>query len=117
VKYVVLIYNNPSAWEVMPAPERERVMAIHMRLISELTASGELLRIDGLADSQHTRVVRVSGGTPVVTDGPFSEAKEQLASVWALDVESVDRAIDIGAQLAEYDRIEVRPLMDLGLPV
>jgi hypothetical protein len=83
VKYVVLIYNNPATWEAMPEPERDRVRAIHFRLIDELTASGELLRVDGLADPEHTRTVRLVGWAPVVTDGPFTEAKEQLAGVWA----------------------------------
>ena len=114
MKYVVLIYNNPSTWELMPPSERDRVMTIHHRLIEELTASGELLRVDGLADAGLTRTVRLVGGAPVVTDGPFTEAKEQLAGVWALDVESLERAIEIAAPVAEYDTVEVRPLMDLG---
>jgi hypothetical protein len=114
VKYVVLIYSNPATWEVLAEPERARVMATHFRLIEELTASGELLRVDGLADAEHTKSVRLVGGAPVVTDGPFTEAKEQLAGVWALDVENVERAIEIAAPIAEYDFVEIRPLMDLG---
>jgi hypothetical protein len=114
VKYVVLIYNNPATWEALPYAERDRIMNIHNTLIKELTASGELLRVDGLTHPTNTKTVRLRGGTPVVTDGPFSEAKEQLAGVWALDCESIDRAIEIGAPLAEYDTVEVRPLMDLS---
>ena len=114
MKYVVLIYNNPATWDAMPPSERDRVMGIHYRLIEELTASGELLRVDGLADRDLTKTVRLVGGAPVVTDGPFTEAKEQLAGVWALDVESIDRALEIAAPVAEYDTVEVRPLMDLG---
>ena len=53
-------------------------------------------------------------GAPVVTDGPFSEAKEQLAGVWAVDVDSIERAVEIGAPVAEYDIVEVRPLMDFS---
>jgi hypothetical protein len=49
-----------------------------------------------------------------VTDGPFSEAKEQLAGVWAIDCESAERAIEIGAPVAEYDTVEIRELMDLS---
>jgi hypothetical protein len=115
VKYVVLIYNNPSTWRAMPKPERDRVMAIHFRLIDELKASGELIRVDGLRDSANTKTVRLVSGSPVVTDGPFSEAKEQLAGVWALDVDSMERAIEIAAPIAEYDTVEVRPLMNLGI--
>jgi len=114
VKYVVLIYNNPATWEALPQAERDRIMSIHNTLIRELTASGELLRVDGLTHPTTTKTVRLRGGVPVVTDGPFTEAKEQLAGVWALDCESIDRAVEIGAPLAEYDTVEVRQLMDLS---
>ena len=45
-----------------------------------------------------------------MTDGPFSEAKEQLAGVWAIDCESIERAIEVAAPVAEYDTVDVRPL-------
>ena len=114
MKYVVLIYSNPATWETMPPAERGRVLGIHNKLIKELTESGELLRVDGLSHPTNTRTVRLRDGVPVVTDGPFGEAKEQLAGVWAIDCESLERAIEIGAPVAEYDTVEIRPLMDLS---
>ena len=114
MKYVVLINSNPATWESMPAAERDRVLGIHNRLIDELTKSGEMLRVDGLGHPSNTKTVRVREGSQVVTDGPFSEAKEQLAGVWALDVDSIERAIEVSAPIAEYDTVEIRPLMDLS---
>jgi hypothetical protein len=114
VKYIVLIYNNPKVWEDLPRPEQDRVLGIHNRLIRELTESGEMLRVDGLAHPINTKTVRLRDGVPVVTDGPFSEAKEQLAGVWALECDSIERAIEVAAPVAEYDVVEVRPLMDLS---
>jgi len=114
MKYVVLIYSNPSTWETMPAAERDRVMGIHNRLIKELTESGEMLRVDGLAHPTGTKTIRLQDGAPVVTDGPYSEAKEQLAGVWAIDVDSIERAIEVSAPVAEYDTVEIRQLMDLS---
>jgi len=46
MKYVVLIYSNPTTWEEMPAAERDRAMGVHFKLIKELTESGEMLRVD-----------------------------------------------------------------------
>jgi hypothetical protein len=114
VKYVVLIYSNPTTWEQMPAAERDRAMGVHFKLIKELTESGEMLRVDGLNDPMATKTIRTRGGVPVVTDGPYGEAKEFLAGVWAIDVESLDRALEIATPVAEYDTVEVRALMDLG---
>jgi hypothetical protein len=114
VKYVVLIYSNPTTWAEMPAAERDRVLGVHNKTIKELNESGELLRVDGLADSRATKTIRARDGVPVVTDGPFGEAKEFLAGVWAIDVESLDRALEVAARVAEYDTVEVRELMDLS---
>jgi len=114
MKYVVLIYSNPATWETMPATERDRVLGIHNSQIRDLTESGELLRVDGLSHPTNTKTVRLREGAPVVTDGPFSEAKEQLAGVWALECDSIERAIEVAAPVAEYDTVEIRPLMDLS---
>ena len=114
MKYVVLIYSNPTTWAEMPAAERDRVLGVHNKMIKELKESGELLRVNGLADSRATKTIRARDGVPVVTDGPFGEAKEFLAGVWAIDVESLDRALEVAAPVAEYDTVEVRELMDLS---
>jgi hypothetical protein len=114
MKYVVLIYSNPATWESLPVEERDRILGTHNRLIRELRESGEMVRVDGLAHPSNTKTVRLRNGTPVVTDGPYTEAKEQLAGVWALDCESIERAIEVAAPIAEYDTVEIRPLMDLS---
>ena len=114
MKYVVLIYSNPRTWEEMPAAERDRALGVHHTSLKELRESGELIRVDGLASAAAAKTIRTRGGVPVVTDGPFGEAKEFLAGVWAIDVESLDRALEIAAPVAEYDTVEVRELMDLS---
>ena len=114
MKYVVLIYSNPRTWETLPEAERARVLGIHDRLLGEMRASGELLRVDGLTDPTTTKTIRSRDGLPVVTDGPFGESKEQLAGVWAIDVESLERAIEIAQPITDYDVVEIRGLMDLS---
>jgi hypothetical protein len=114
MKYVVLIYSNPATWETLPEGERNRVLGIHNAMLKQLAETGELIRMDGLPNPMNTKTIRLKNGTPIVTDGPFSEAKEQLAGVWAIDVESLERAVEIGAPVAEYDIVEIRPLMDFS---
>lgn len=111
VKYVALIYSNPATWEALPKDEADRVMDEHLAVIEELTKSGELLSQFGLADAANARTLRVDTGAPVVTDGPFSEAKEQLAGVFLVDCESLERVLELSATLAQHAVVEVRPLM------
>ena len=70
--------------------------------------------LDCHLDPTTTRTIRTRDGVPVVTDGPFGEAKEQLAGVWAIDVESLDRAIELASPITDYDVVEIRGLMDLS---
>jgi hypothetical protein len=111
VKYVVLIYSNPATWEALPKQDQDRVLDGHFAVIEELTRSGELLSQFGLADAATAKTLRVDTGAPVVTDGPFGEAKEQLAGVFLVDCESVDRVLEFSATLAQHAVVEVRPLM------
>ena len=112
MKFMLLIYNNPAALEAMPESERERIMAEVDKIMAELTESGEL--VGGEALAAIARTVRVRDGVPAVTDGPFAEAKEQLAGFLTVDCEDIERATEIAAAWpdARYWAMEVRPVMD-----
>jgi hypothetical protein len=114
VKYILLIYQNPVTWETFSEEERNRVMAEAGEIMGELEQSGEWVGGEGLADPSNTKTVRVRDGVPAVTDGPFVEAKEQLAGYCIVECERPERAIEIAARWpdARYWAMEVRPLME-----
>jgi len=65
----------------------------------ELTERGELVDAQGLAGPDVAKFVVSDGASaPVITDGPFPESKELLAGYRLVDVETVDRAIEIAAR-------------------
>ena len=82
--------------------------------MKELTESGEWIGGEGLADASQARTVRVRDGVPAITDGPFVEAKEQLAGYCLFECETLERAIEIAARWpdASFAAVELRPLMD-----
>ena len=57
--------------------------------------------------------MKLVDGAPVVTDGPYLEAKEYLGSIDIIDVDSLERALEIAARVpfARIGEVEVRPLM------
>lgn len=91
-------------------------------LNEELAERGELIDARGLSAPALAKFVVSDGqGAPVVTDGPFPESKELLAGYRMVDVESLDRALEIaalgsaapgpgGAPIRQ--RIEVRQVME-----
>src|SRR3989449_4756588 len=52
------------------------------------------LGLDGLHSPATGARVCFSGGTPMVTDGPFTEAKEVLGGYWMIQVQSRAEAIE-----------------------
>ena len=69
-------------------------------MLTSLHASGELVMGEALGDPT---TARIYGWTPeghVATDGPFAEAKEQLAGFFIIDAATRERAEEIAAQFA-----------------
>jgi len=67
-------------------------------LMKELTESGELVGGEALADPSNTKTVRGRASFPVITDGPFAEAKEHLGGYLVVDCESLEGATEIAAR-------------------
>lgn len=113
MKYMLLIYNRPGFVEELTEAERTRLFGEVDTIMKELTESGEMVAGDALADPSTTRTVRVRDGVPVVTDGPFIEAKEQFAGHITVDVESEERAVEIAARWpdAKLFAMEVRRVL------
>ena len=80
-----------------------------------LKQSGELITTQALVDPSQAAVVTVRNGQPVVTDGPFLEAKEHLGGFYLIDCEDKDRAIELAAQIPDAAieglGVEVRQVM------
>jgi hypothetical protein len=123
VKYVVLIHSNPEPWahptiehteegRALPADQRQQMDADFDALLAELTASGEFVTAEALAEPRAAKILRWGSGGPLVTDGPFAETKEQLAGFLVLDCATSERAEEIARRFAAPgDTIELRPTM------
>src|SRR6202051_430213 len=85
----------PLGYETAPPdiqldPERVRAM---MKYNETLKDAGVLITLDGLHPPSTGARVSFAGGKPLVTDGPFTEAKEVLGGYWMIDVKSREEAI------------------------
>jgi hypothetical protein len=113
VKYILLIYQNPEAFQALSEDELNQIMGEVDTIIEELTKSGEWVGGEGLAHPSNAKTVRVREGAPVVTDGPYLEAKEHLVGFSLVECESIERATEIAVRWpdARYWAVEVRPMM------
>lgn len=99
----MLLTTHDSGSAIAPMPEWDPDdITAHMdylrALNRELAENGELIEVRILAAPEMAKKVSAgSASSPVVTDGPFAEAKEILAGYQLIDVESEDRALEIAA--------------------
>lgn len=123
MKYIVLIHQNrASRRDFLSLPDDVRAEGIggYERINAELHERGEWVAGEALADDSASVVVGVRDGAPVRTDGPFAEAKEMLAGFYVVDVDSVERAVEVAGRLPDVVAgaafAEIRPVLDYGLP-
>ena len=121
MKYVILIHSNPRPWghptidftdigRAVPADERAAMGKEFDELLTQLSASGELVDGLALAEPESSKVYRWQGKRPVSTDGPYAEAKEHLAGFFVIDCATRERAEEIATHFAgPGDTVELRP--------
>jgi hypothetical protein len=115
MKFLLIMHMNPAVWNALTDEERAAVGDGHGAFMETIKKSGEMIITQALADPSQSTVVRVRDGQPVVTDGPYLEAKEYLGGFYLVDCESKDRANELAAMIpdAKIDGlgIEVRQVM------
>jgi len=114
VQYLILIYEDETAWENLDRDTAGRIMAEH-----EAFGAKHADRMRGGAALHPTQtassVRRGSDGGAVVTDGPFAEAKEALGGFYLIEAADLDEALAVAKEVpARFGGVEVRPVRDLG---
>lgn len=96
----------------MPSPELFKAVG---DLMEEATKAGVLLGGEGLTPTSHCKRVKVMDGKVMVTDGPFTESKELIASYALLQVETWDEAVYWTRRFLETlggGECELRPIFE-----
>ena len=96
-------------------PPAEVVVAM-MKYNEALKETGVLITLDGLHPPSMGARVSFPGGKPVVTDGPFTEAKEVLGGYWMIEVNSRAEAIEWAKKCpaSNNEIIEIRQVQEMA---
>ncbi|MFI9552796.1 YciI family protein [Nonomuraea endophytica] len=118
MKFLLIMHNNPKIWDALTEEERNEVMRGHGAFMETIKKSGEMIGTVALPDPSQSAVVRVRGGVPAVTDGPYLEAKEYLGGYYLVECDSRERALELAALIPDAGveglGIEVRPVIYAG---
>ena len=115
MRFMMFMIPNISEGESGPSAEDVAAMT---RYNSELERAGVLLSLDGLRSASEGARVSFSSDatpTPIVTDGPFSEAKEVVGGYWMINVRDRAEAIEWARRCpaGPGDIIEIRQVWEL----
>ena len=111
MKYVILIHSNPQPWghptqqfteegRALPSEEHAAMDRGFEALMEEISASGEFVVAEALADPASATLFRWTPEQQVTTDGPYAETKEHLAGFFLIDCATRERAEEIAACVA-----------------
>ncbi|PRC46100.1 hypothetical protein C6A85_91800, partial [Mycobacterium sp. ITM-2017-0098] len=113
-RYMLILRSTPEAEKAMENVDFEDVIADMGRYNEELIKAGVLLAGEGLAGPEEGFVVNFDADAPVVTDGPYTEAKELFNGFWVLGVSSKEEAKQwaLKCPLGPDARLEVRRITE-----
>jgi hypothetical protein len=116
MKYMLIHYIDEAlldAWEdgedeESPEQERER-----QAWDEEMEARGILVGGGVLTVPRSSTTLRVREGELLITDGPFTETKEQIAGYSVLECTDLDQAIEVASRhpTARFGTFELRPYL------
>jgi hypothetical protein len=115
--FLCMGYLIPEKMDARPNAEIEAVMSECQPHLEKFYDSGNVLIDAGL--ELETKSLRRVNGKVTVTDGPFTETKELIGSIFLIEAEDMDEAVQLAAlhpttQVSSGEdfgwRIEIRPV-------
>lgn len=116
MRYLLIFYADEAAWSELSADERTAGIGRIGAWFGEHAAAGRIVDGHRLAGGKRaTTTVRLGqiqrgGGAPIVTDGPFTEAKEVIGSYAVVEVRDREEAITMAKSWPAGGLVEVRPI-------
>lgn len=113
-KYLLSVYGPAERTEFGAYPSKEAMLQAFAdtgAFNDKLVADGYFVFADGLEPAGTATVVDGQGDQPVLTDGPYLEAKEYLGGFWVIEAPDLDVALRLAAEGSKACRgkVEVRP--------
>ena len=115
MKYMLIMRSTEEAQEAWKDLDFNEIIAAMGAYNESLIKAGVLLAGEGLAGVEEGFVVDFDSTPPVVTDGPYAEAKELFNGFWIIGVSSKEEAAEWAKRcpLGPGSKLEVRRVNEL----
>jgi len=110
MQYMLMMYFDEQS---LSDAQRQKCYLESAEFARGLHAAGKYVAASPLYPTSTATSVRVADGKRMITDGPFAETREQLGGFFVIDVDNLDEAIEIAAQIpaGRWGGVEVRPMI------
>jgi hypothetical protein len=116
MRYLCLVVVDEKKLAALSEKEAQELDDISLDHDEKLRQSGKFLAAAALEPVRASKIVCVSGGEVLITDGPFIETKEQVGGFILIDAQDLDEAVQIASRIPAGQRlgcIEIRPVKEL----
>jgi hypothetical protein len=111
MRYAVLIYERPGAYDPLSDDERRAASAEYLELAGDARVVGGA-QLQGV---EMATTIRVHNERSLITDGPFADTKEVFGGFYLLEADDLDGALAFAARIPAVHLggcVEVRPLVE-----
>jgi len=118
MKYLCLVYVEEKKLKGLSTSEYEALLADALAYDDELRKSGHYIASNALQPVETATTLRTRRGKLSITDGPYTETKEQLGGFMLIEARDLNEALHVAAKIppGRMGSIEVRPIRELSPP-
>ena len=112
-QYLLAVHGNQEQYAAIPPERLQEMFAATDRFNQKLQAEGAWVFAGGLMPAETATVVDGTTESPVITDGPYLEAKEHIGGFWVVEAPDLDVALKLAedGSKACNRKVEVRPFL------
>jgi hypothetical protein len=108
-EYVLLLHSDSDVFKNLGPEEIQKIIQRYGQWRASLAEKGHAASGKKLRDGTG-RVMKSGAGKPVITDGPYTEAREIIGGFFAFNADSYEQAVELAANCPhlEFGSIEIR---------
>jgi hypothetical protein len=117
MKYICLGYFDEKQWETMSESERNAIMDECFTYDDVLRKNGHFAGGEALESTRNATTIRLRNGQVSITDGPYTETKEQLGGILILEATDLNHAVQLMSKhpAVKYGNIfDIRAVFDMS---
>jgi hypothetical protein len=113
MQYMLLIYFDENALTEKQRADCYEDSAGYAR---QLHAAGKYVAAAPLHPTSTAKSLRFCDGSPLITDGPFAETREQLGGFFLVEARDRNEALEIAGRIpaSRWGTVEIRPVIEVS---